>query len=126
MSITSTAVLRRLGGKAKYWHDKGIDFLAFRLRGDDSELAERVLDLYMNGHIAKLPKDIHAEVSKPFSTKLLTEEEIVVVLLGRKPISTHKKVKEKSASLTFLEEQAQKLLAEKLTGGWRYINRRKK
>ena len=121
------AMRARLGQKSVKWSDKGVDFLSLRSRGlgQDEELAELVIDLYVRGDLQQLPKEINHEAAKGFNRGLLDAESIVILLLGRKPKQTPKGIEEHSARLTAAELTAQKLLADALTGGRCYSNKKR-
>lgn len=118
----------RLGEKAHKWSDKGLDFLSIRSRGKgrDGELAEKVIDMYARGELDELPMEINQRAARAFNRGMLDAESVAILLLGRKSKPTSKGVEEFSASLSPEEESAQELVANALTGGALYINKRKK
>lgn len=118
----------RLGGKAVKWSDKGLDFLSIRSRGRgrDGELAEKVIDMYVRGELDRLPKEINQRAARAFNRGMLDAESVAILLLGRRSKPTSKGMEEFSASLSPEEESAQELVANALTGGTRYLNKRKK
>jgi hypothetical protein len=130
-SESQIATMRaRLGPKAERWSDKGLDFLSIRSRGkgQDGELAEKLIDMYDRAEIDKLPKEINHEAARAFNRGMLDIESILILLLGRKSKQAPegKGIEELSASLSSDEEASQKIIADALTGGVRYINKKRK
>ena len=117
----------RLGSRAKKWSDKGIDFLAIRsrARGGDGTLAERVIDLYVRGEVDNLSAETNHEAAKAFNRGVLDPESLVILLLGREPKKTPNGIQELSAVLSPAQVAAQRLVADALTGGERYINKKR-
>ena len=130
MELRSTAaqiatMRSRLGSRAGKWSEKGIDFLSLRSRGKglDNELAEMVIEMYVRGDIDKLHVDINHKAAQAFNRGKLDSESVVILLLGRRSKMTPDGVQEHGVKLTSAEIDAQKLLADALTGGRRYINK---
>ena len=117
----------KLGKKATKWSGKGVDFLSLRSRGkgQDGELAEKVVDMYVRGDLEKVPKDINHKAAQAFNRGMLDAESIAVLLLGRKPKKTPDGMQEHGVKLTPAEIAAQKVLADAMTGGECYINKQR-
>ena len=124
------AVMRaRLGAREGAWAPQGVDFLAFRAngRGDDGALLEALFAHYLRGDFDALDGRSERAVRQYCDLDRLGPEAILMLLLGRRPRWSVAGIEQQhSRSLTARELEAQALLAAALTGGRRYVNKRKR
>jgi hypothetical protein len=119
----------RLGARAGAWAPQGVDFLAFRAngRGDDGALFEALFAQYLRGDFDALDSRSERAVRQYCDLDQLGPEAILMLLLGRRPCWRARGIEQQhSRSLTARELEAQALLATALTGGRRYLNKRKR
>lgn len=119
----------KLGGKEKLWSQKGRAFLSKRLNArskEDASLAEYLIDNYLSGALDNQSREVSRKAALYFDTGVLDAESIIIIILGRRPKNTTNGVEEHGSSLTPREIEGQKILADVLTQGRRYINKNKR
>ena len=116
----------RLGGRVGLWSDKGIDFLCKRTNGLQRETSQMIIDCYLLGEISQIPITARGEVGQRFNRNNLSDECIVVILLGRTPDpDSYGRMEEGDRELTQIQDQAAAQLVRYVPtlNGARYINR---
>ena len=112
-------IAKLLGDKIEGFSEKGRNFLRSRSNGRDKELSCKVLEDLASGKIEKLPQTVRKEAGRAFDKGPLSDSEIVIILLGRPPVTSTKDpkgVQESGKIWPKKGEQADaaKLLADKM------------
>lgn len=118
----------RLGARRSRWAQQGVEFLIYRSggRGDDASLFEHLFNMYLAGDFDSCNPATANAAMRHCGLDRLGPEETLMLLLGRRPRSSQSGIQQQhSRSLTFSETQGQVLLAEALSGGRRYMNKRR-
>jgi len=123
MRYTNEQVVAKLGKHAGDFSKAGIQFLRSRLNGGSSELAEKVVDLFLHNKI-KTPESLNDRMQKTFG-RIPGPAATVVILLGRVPTGGIKEGSMIGLTATALNPEqgrVQKVLAKELTEGDFYKN----
>lgn len=115
-----------LGNQANRWTDKGIEFLCKRTNGSQREISQMIINAYLSGEISQVPITARSEAGQRFNRNNLSDECIVVILLGRAPDPDgNGRMEERSQELTQVQDQAAAQLVRYVPtlNGARYINR---
>lgn len=83
-------ISKLLGDKIKGFSEKGRNFLRSRSNGRDKELSCQVINDLASGKIAKIPQTVRKEAGRAFDKGTLSDSEIVIILLGRPPVTSTK------------------------------------
>ncbi|MFZ1830359.1 MAG: hypothetical protein WAW42_16700 [Candidatus Competibacteraceae bacterium] len=115
-----------LGNQANRWTYKGIEFLCKRTNGSQREISQMIINAYLSGEISQVPITARSEAGQRFNRNNLSDECIVVILLGRAPDPDgYGRMEERSQELTITQDQAAAQLVQYVPtlNGRRYINR---
>ena len=83
-------ISKLLGDKIKGFSEKGRNFLRSRSNGRDKELSCQVINDLSSGKFANIPQTVRKEAGRAFEKGTLSDSEIVIILLGRPPVTSTK------------------------------------